>query len=108
MGSELMFGGFGQEPERRGRLNRDQRALQARADRDRTNLLYEAQKQEFTAALRTRMSQNGLQDARDVGELARELAGDDPFLASLLGPIAEEFGRQVVRDVRYFGKGLTR
>ncbi|MGW0864697.1 hypothetical protein [Streptomyces sp. NPDC002611] len=106
MGSELTLGGFGQQPERRGRLTRDQRALVQRAEHDRDALLFEAKKQEFTAALRLRLTESAMYDVTDVVGLARQLAGNDPFLAQELGKLAGEFTRQTAQDIRSFGNGL--
>ncbi|MGC5342219.1 hypothetical protein ACPXCE_09270 [Streptomyces sp. DT24] len=111
MGSELMLGGGGQQEGRgRGgwlaRPSKEQRALQARADRDRTNLLYEAQKQEFTAALRTRLTENAMHDITDVVGLAQQLAAGDPYIGAELHKIVQEYARQTGRDIRSFGNGL--
>ncbi|MEU9779652.1 hypothetical protein AB0H92_01450 [Streptomyces phaeochromogenes] len=106
MGNELTLGGFGQQPERRGRLSRDQRALVQRAEHDRDVLLFEAKKQEFTAALRLRMTESAMHDVTDVVNLARQLAGNDAFLAQELGKVVGEFTRQTTHDVRSFGNGL--
>ncbi|WP_416982943.1 hypothetical protein [Streptomyces sp. T028] len=106
MGSELTLGGFGQQPERRGRLSKDQRALVRRAEHDRDALLYEAKKQEFTAALRLRMTESAMHDVTDVVNLARQLAGNDPYLAQELTKLVGEFSRQTAHDVRSFGNGL--
>ncbi|MDX2697463.1 hypothetical protein [Streptomyces ipomoeae] len=106
MGNELMLGGFGQQPERRGRLTRDQRALVQRAEHDRDALLFEARKQEFTAALRLRMTEGAMHDVTDVVNLARQLGGDDPYLLRELGKLQQEFTRQTAHDIRSFGNGL--
>ncbi|MFC8080346.1 hypothetical protein ACFUN8_33000 [Streptomyces sp. NPDC057307] len=109
MGSELMLGDDGQEDGRGGWLNRqskEQRALQARAKRDGANLLYEAQKQELTAALRMRLTENAMHDITDVVGLAQQLSAGDPYLAQELHKIVQDFARQSGRDVRNFGNGL--
>ncbi|MFC8829030.1 hypothetical protein ACFT9I_27195 [Streptomyces sp. NPDC057137] len=109
MGSDLTLGGGGQQDGRGGwlaRPSKDQRALQARAERDRTNLLYEAQKQEFTEALRLRLTQNVMYDISDVVGLAEQLAAGNPYLAVELHKVVQEFARQSGRDVRNFGNGL--
>ncbi|WP_200300806.1 hypothetical protein [Streptomyces adelaidensis] len=108
MGSELMLGGDGQQNGRGGwlaRPSKEQRALQARADRDRTGLLYEARKQELTAALRTCLTENAMHDITDVVGLARTLAQSDPYLGAELHKIVQEFTRQTGRDIRDFGRG---
>lgn len=111
MGSELMPGGNGQQDGGRGswlaRPSREQRALQARADRDRTGLMYEAQKQEFKGALRQRLTENALHDVTEVVGMARQLAGGDAYLAAELHKIVQEFSRQAGRDIRDFGNGLA-
>ncbi|WP_369042472.1 hypothetical protein [Streptomyces sp. Midd1] len=109
MGSELMLGGFGQSESRKSvmRASKTERAMQQREQEAAANLLFEARKQEFTAALRQRATQNAMHDVRDVGTEARDLADGDPFLASLLIPLVEEFQRQTVRDIRTFGNGLS-
>ena len=102
MGNDLIS--FSQPPERR-RLTKTERALVQRAEDDRNTLLFEARKQEFTTALRKRLSENALYDVRDVAELAQDLAGGDQFLAAMLIPIVQEFTRQTTREVRNFGNG---
>jgi hypothetical protein len=107
MGSELVFGNFGEPDEERGlfaRQSRSQRALQQRVERDAGRLLVSAKKQDLGSALRKRATENGMQDIADVGRLAQELASGDQFIAALLLPIAQEFTRQTVRDVRDFGR----
>jgi hypothetical protein len=109
MGSELMLGGFGQADNGKSVMSRPsktQRAMQRREEQEAAQLMYEARKQEATEFLRKRMTETALHDTQDIGELASELAKDDAFLASLLAPIAQEFGRQAARDVRLFGNGL--
>jgi DNA polymerase III delta prime subunit len=109
MSSELMLGGFGQQDNRKSvmvRASKAERAMQQREQQEATNLMFEARKQEATALLRKRMSETAMYDVQDVGELARELANGDAFLASLLVPIVEEFARQTVRDIRTFGHGF--
>jgi len=106
MGSDLTLGGFGQQPERRGRLSRDQRALVQRAEHDRDVLLFEAKKQEFTAALRKRQTDNAMYDIADVTHLAQELAVGNPYLAQQLDIIVKSFTHETVRDHRSFGNGL--
>ncbi|MGW3287534.1 hypothetical protein ACWDR3_23160 [Streptomyces sp. NPDC001002] len=109
MGSELMLGGFGQSEGRKNvmRVSKAERVMQQREQEAAANLLFEARKQEFTAALRQRITENAMHDVHDVGTTARDLADGDPFLASLLIPLVEEFTRQTVRDVRTFGNGLS-
>ncbi|MGW0495762.1 hypothetical protein ACWD0Z_10135 [Streptomyces sp. NPDC003007] len=106
MGNELMLGGFGQQPERRGRLTRDQRALVQRAEHDRDALLFEAKKQEFKAALRKRATDTAMYDITDVTQLAQQLAQGNPYLAQQLDIIVKSFTNETARDVRNFGNGL--
>ena len=101
-----MLGGFGQQPERRGRLTRDQRALVQRAEHDRDALLFEAKKQEFKAALRKRATDTAMYDITDVTQLAQQLAGGNPYLAQQLDIIVKSFTNETARDVRSFGNGL--
>ncbi|WP_371655544.1 MULTISPECIES: hypothetical protein [unclassified Streptomyces] len=107
MDSELVFGSFGQMDERQGlfgRPSKSQRALQERAELDVAKLLVSARKQDVTGALRKRITENGLRDARDVLELLKELSGGDEMMARALLPIYSEFARQTARDVRDFGR----
>ncbi|MGW3931332.1 hypothetical protein ACWECC_24980 [Streptomyces microflavus] len=105
MGNELMLGGFGQEPERRGRLTREQRELVRRAEHNRDALLFEAKKQEFKAALRKRAADSALYDITDVTHLAQQLAEGNPYLAQQLDGIVKTFTNETARDIRNFGNG---
>ena len=111
MGSELMLGGFGQGDDRRGlisRASKAQREMQQREQQTGAELLFLARKQEVTAALRHRMTQNAMHDVMDVVVLAERLAGGDPFLAQELTKIVGEFTRTTADDIRTFGNGLGR
>lgn len=108
MGSELMLGGGGYSDDRRAvarRPSRQVRAVQRRGEADMARLLNTGQQQEARAALRKRFTENGMQDIDDVQSFARELVGDDQFLASLLIPIVQEFQRATARDIRDYGRG---
>ncbi|MFI5888110.1 hypothetical protein [Streptomyces sp. NPDC051554] len=107
MGSELMLGGG--QAEDRGWLARPskvQREIQRREEREGANLMYEAKKQEFTAALRKRLMENAVHDVTDVVVLAEQLSAGDQFLAQELGKLIGEFTRQTAQDIRSFGNGL--
>ncbi|MCX4699014.1 hypothetical protein [Streptomyces sp. NBC_01373] len=51
------------------------------------------------------MTDDALSDVQEVGKLAQELADDDPFIASLLIPVVQEFTRATAQDIREFGRG---
>lgn len=110
MGSELSLFGGGEE-QRGGlvrRQSRAQRMVMQRAETDLAALVGSGRHEEVKAMLRKRMTEDGMQDIKDVGELAQELAGNDQWIASLLIPIAQEFARTTARDIRDFGRGRGR
>ncbi|WP_329101613.1 hypothetical protein [Streptomyces sp. NBC_01439] len=110
MGNDLVLGGYGQPEERRGWLapkqSAVQREYQQREERAAAELMFQAKKQEATAALRMRLTETAMHDVADVVSLARQLAAGDPFLAQELGALVGEFNRQTARDIRGFGNGL--
>ncbi|WP_159766061.1 hypothetical protein [Streptomyces sp. HM190] len=89
------------------RPSKVQREIQRREERDSAELLYEAKKQEFTAALRKRLVENAIHDVTDVVGLAEQLAAGDPFLIQELSRLVTEYNRQVAQDIRTFGNGLS-
>lgn len=110
MTNDLVRGGF-DLPERRrrdglARPTRAQKEMGRRAEMELVQLALNGQKQEFIAALRRRAMEDALHDVRDVAELARNLAGGDQFLATMLVPLVQEYSREVARDIRYFGRSL--
>ncbi|WP_103530557.1 hypothetical protein [Streptomyces sp. SM11] len=106
MGTDLTLGSYGNQPERRPRPTKQQRDLVRRAEQDRDALLYEAKKQEFTAALRLRLTEGALHDVTDVVSLARQLSAGDPYLTQELSKLVSDFTRETARDLRSFGNGL--
>lgn len=109
MSSDLMR--YSGDPGRRGELarpTRRQRAVIQRAELDRFDLVHAGQLEEVKAMFRKRLTEDAMQDIKDVGELARELAAGDEWIASLLIPIAQEFARTTARDIRDFGRGRAR
>lgn len=101
----------GDQGRRRGevmRSTRRQRAVVERAEMDRFDLVHAGQLEEVKAIFRKRLTEDAMQDIKDVGELARELAAGDEWIASLLIPIAQEFARTTARDIRDFGRGRVR
>ncbi|WP_405970884.1 hypothetical protein OG496_12330 [Streptomyces sp. NBC_00988] len=110
MGNDLILGGYGQPEERRGWLSPKQSAVQRefqqREERASAELLFNARKQQATAALRMHLTETAMHDVTDMVSLARQLAGGDPLLAQELGKLVAEFNRQTARDIRSFGNGL--
>lgn len=112
MGSELETfsgGGGGVERARRrgevARPTRRQRQAVERADIDRFQLLAHGEREELKSMFRKRLVEMGMEDVTDVANMARELAGDDEYVASLLIPIVQEYARTTARSVRDFGRG---
>lgn len=86
------------------RPSRAMRGVQQRGELDLAELFNTGRHQEVRAMMRKRFTEDGMQDITDVGQLARELVGDDQYLASLLIPIVQEFARATARDIRDFGR----
>jgi hypothetical protein len=109
MSGDLIFGGSRDpDDEPRGllaRRNRDRRTVARQAERNLNKLVASARHEEAKAVLRKRLAENGMQDVTDVAHLAQELANGDQYVAGLLIPIVQEFGRQTARDIRDFGRG---
>ncbi|MGR6971412.1 hypothetical protein ACU639_17795 [Streptomyces cynarae] len=110
MGNELMLFGGGDQGGRgrRGevaRPTRRQRAAVERADIELFQLASHGRHEEMKAMFRKRLVEDGMQDVTDVATLARELAGEDQYVASLLIPIVQEYARTTARDIRDFGRG---
>ncbi|MDX3695971.1 hypothetical protein PV726_37785 [Streptomyces europaeiscabiei] len=107
MGSDLVLSDPDQPEGRRGlaRPTRQQRAMQRRAEVDLASLVQRGRHEEVRAMLRRRMTDDALSDVQEVGKLAQELADDDPFIASLLIPVVQEFTRATAQDIREFGRG---
>lgn len=110
MSNELaLFGGGGRG--RRGevaRPTRRQRAAVERADIELFELASHGKHEEMKAMFRKKLTEDGMQDVTDVAGLARELAGEDQYVASLLIPIVQEYARTTARDIRDFGRGRGR
>ncbi|MET9222826.1 hypothetical protein ABZX65_29275 [Streptomyces sp. NPDC003300] len=108
MGSDLVRRGY-DLPERRPRREAARQArefgeIQHRGELDIAQLVNTGKHEEVRAILRKRITEDGIQDVTDIAHLTVELAGNDPFLASLLVPIAQEFARTTARDIRDFGR----
>lgn len=88
------------------RQSRAMREVQERGELDLAQLVSSGRQYEARAMVRRRLAEDGMQDVADVGQLARELANGDQFLASLLIPIVQEFARTTTRDVHDFGRGF--
>ncbi|MEU3251087.1 hypothetical protein [Streptomyces sp. NPDC006997] len=88
------------------RSSRAMRELQQRGELDLAQLINSGRQAEARAMVRRRLAEDGLADVADVGNLARELANGDQFIASLLIPIVQEFARTTARDIREFGRGF--
>lgn len=100
-----LFGEGGGRRREVARPTRRQRQAVERADIELFGLVSYGKQEEVKAMFRKRLTEDGLQDVTDVGNLARELAAGDQWLASLLIPIAQEFARTTARDIRDFGRG---
>jgi hypothetical protein len=110
MNTDLMLYGNGgiDRARQRGevaRPTRQQRRAVERADIELFQLGAAGQYAQMAALFRKKLVEDGMQDVTDVANLARELAGEDPFVASLLGPIVQEYARTTARDIRDFGRG---
>lgn len=109
MGTDLVLVSFGDSEERRSlfrRGSRAQREVAQQAELDVIKLAAATQQQEFMASTRKRMTEYGMRDIAEVGQLAQDLTAGDPFIAAALASIVREFTRQTARDVRDFGRGL--
>lgn len=82
------------------------REIQQRGELDLAQLINTGRQAEARAMVRRRLAEDGMADVADVGNLARDLANGDQFLASLLIPIVQEFARTTARDIREFGRGF--
>ncbi|WP_314410124.1 hypothetical protein [Streptomyces sp. DSM 40484] len=88
------------------RSSRAMREVQQRGELDLAQLINTGRQAEARAMVRRRLAEDGMADVADVGNLARDLANGDPFLAGLLIPIVQEFARTTARDIREFGRGF--
>jgi hypothetical protein len=109
MGNELeLFGGGTVRAAQRGevaRPTRRQRRVAERADIELFQLVSAGKQEEVKAIVRKRLVESGMEDVTDVANLARSLAGEDAYIASLLIPIVAEYARTTARDIRDFGRG---
>lgn len=110
MNTDLMlYGNGGIDRARRrsevARPTRQQRRAVERADIELFQLAASGRHEEVKAMFRKRLTEDAMQDVTDVAGLARELAGEDQYLASLLIPIVQEYARTTARDIRDFGRG---
>ncbi len=109
MNTDLMlYGGGIERSKERGevaRPTRRQRRAVERADIELFQLRVAGQYAQVTALFRKKLTEDGMQDVVDVANLARELASDDQYLASLLIPIVQEYARTTAKDIRDFGRG---
>lgn len=102
MGSELeRFRGSGGV----ARSTRAQRREVERADVALFRLVNAGRQEEVKAIIRRRLVESGMEDVTDVANFARELAGGDAYIASLLIPMVQEYARTTARDIRDFGRG---
>lgn len=102
MGSELqLFSGGGGI----ARPTRAQRRELERADTELFQLVTAGRQEEVKAIIRKRLTESGMEDVTDVASYARDLAGGDAYIASLLIPIVQEYARTTARDIRDFGRG---
>lgn len=106
MNTDLMF--YGNSGTGRGevaRPTRQQRQAVERADLELFQLGASGQYAQMAAMFRKKLVEDGMQDVTDVAHLARELAGEDQYVASLLIPIVQEYARTTAREIRDFGRG---
>lgn len=82
------------------------RRTQERGELDLMQLANSGRMAEARGLVRRRLAEEGMVDVTEVGNLARELANGDAYIASLLIPIAQEFARTTARDIREFGRGF--
>lgn len=102
MGNELeLFSGGGGV----ARPTRAQRRAVERADIELFQLVHAGKQEEVKAIIRRRLVESGMEDVTDVANFARELAGGDAYIASLLIPMVQEYARTTARDIRDFGRG---
>lgn len=88
------------------RPSRAARRTQERGELDLMQLANSGRLAEARGMIRRHIAEEGMADAAYLGDRARELANGDAFIASLLLPIVQEFGRTTARDVREFGRGF--
>ncbi|MFD4788334.1 hypothetical protein ACFWN1_14990 [Streptomyces sp. NPDC058459] len=88
------------------RPSRAARRTQQRGELDLMQLANSGRLAEVRGMVRRRLAEEGMADVTDVGNLARELANGDAYIASLLVPMAQEFARTTARDIREFGRGF--
>ncbi|MGJ5826003.1 hypothetical protein [Streptomyces ossamyceticus] len=88
------------------RSSRAIREIQQRGELDLAQLINSGRQTEARAMVRRRLTEDGMADVADVGNLARVLANGDQFLATLLIPIVQEFAQTTARDIREFGRGF--
>ncbi|WP_216587757.1 hypothetical protein [Streptomyces brasiliscabiei] len=86
------------------RSNRRMMEVQQRGELDLAQLINSGRQAEARAMIRRRLTEDGMADVTDVGNLARDLANGDKFLATLLIPIVQEFAQTTARDIREFGQ----
>ena len=102
MGSELeRFRGGGEV----ARFSRAQRREVERLDMELFRLVNEGRQEEVKAIIRKRLIESGMEDVTDAADYARQLAGGDAYIASLLIPMVQEYARTTARDIRDFGRG---
>ena len=88
------------------RSSRAMQGIQQRGELDLAQLIASGRQVEARAMIRRRLTEDGMADVADVGNLARVLANGDQFLATLLIPIVQEFAQTTARDIREFGRGF--
>ncbi|MBK6017009.1 hypothetical protein [Streptomyces sp. MBT53] len=105
--SEIELRGFGRGGSRgelSKRSSRELRAVQEGGTLDLARLAGESDYTELRAMFRKRITEDGMRDIADVTQVAVQLAAGDQFLATLLIPIVQEYGRQTAQDIRNFGR----
>ncbi|MGV9340591.1 hypothetical protein [Streptomyces sp. NPDC003688] len=107
MGDALELFGGGSARSRRRQVVAQQERQAAQADLDLFSVMSSGKQEEMKSVVRKRLTETGMADVTDVGQLARQLAGEDAYLASLLIPIVQEYARTTQRTIREFGRGTS-
>jgi hypothetical protein len=105
MNTDLMLYGRARRGSEVARPTRRQRQAAEHADIELFQLGASGQHAQMAAMFRKKLVEDGMQDVTDVANLARELAGEDQYVASLLIPIVQEYARTTAREIRDFGRG---
>ena len=105
MGSELQLGTYrSTQSLSPRRASRQLESIQHNGTLDLARLAAEGNYTEVRAMLRKRITEDGMHDVTEVGQVAQQLANGDPFIGAMLIPIVQESARQTANDIRHFGR----